>query len=194
MPGKLHEQRSLAGYSPWGHRVRKDGETNTKGIIGRVLGWEKRGLQTCFLFICCFLSSKSWHPVHLPKSVSKSVSQDLITAGTISYQNKLPWQSMKMLLFTRSSSHSPNNEKKIKCSEELSDNKMLVKAIWAVSYLIRDSEAPSRIVAAHIFHLPPLPKETYFSKNGALASRCTTVLVYRVSQAKCNCFVLTFLL
>ena len=72
---------------------------------------------------------------------------------------------MKILLFTHSSSHSPNNEKKIKCFEELNNNKMLVKAIWAVSYLIRDSEVPSRIVVAHILNLPPLPKEDLFLKE-----------------------------
>ena len=177
-----------------GHRARKDRKTNTKGVTGRMLGWEKGCLQTCFLFICCFLSSKSWHPVHFSKSVSKSISQDLITAGTLSYQNKFPLQSMNILLFTRSSSHSPNNEKNIKCSEELSNNKMLVKAIWAVSYLIRDSEVPSRIVAAHILHLPPLPKEDLFLKEWdpcIIIHYCPT---YHVSKAKCNCFFLTFLL
>ena len=30
-PGEFHGQRSLAGYSPWGHRVRHDLATNTSG-------------------------------------------------------------------------------------------------------------------------------------------------------------------
>ena len=32
LPGKSHGQRSLAGYSPWGHRVRHD-RTHTQTFI-----------------------------------------------------------------------------------------------------------------------------------------------------------------
>ena len=36
-PGESHGQRNLVGYSPWGHRVRHDWETNTReeGICER---------------------------------------------------------------------------------------------------------------------------------------------------------------
>ena len=30
LPGEFHEQRSLVGYSPWGHRVRHNWATNTR--------------------------------------------------------------------------------------------------------------------------------------------------------------------
>ena len=33
MPGESHGQRNLAGYSPWGHRVRRDWVTNTFTLL-----------------------------------------------------------------------------------------------------------------------------------------------------------------
>ena len=37
LPGESHGQRSLAGYSPWGHRVRHDWATNT--VLCQALVW-----------------------------------------------------------------------------------------------------------------------------------------------------------
>ena len=32
LPGEFHGQRSLAGYSPWGHSIRHDRASNTHSI------------------------------------------------------------------------------------------------------------------------------------------------------------------
>ena len=38
LPGKSHRQRSLVGYSPWGHRVGHDWVTNTHNEGSEILG------------------------------------------------------------------------------------------------------------------------------------------------------------
>ena len=60
LPGEFHRERSLAGHSPWGHRVRQDWVTNTStfqrrgnsshqvcdtgaGKVGRELGAKPHG-------------------------------------------------------------------------------------------------------------------------------------------------------
>ena len=43
LPGKSHGQRSLAGYSPWGHRVGHDLATK----------WQQK--HSCFTVLCYFL-------------------------------------------------------------------------------------------------------------------------------------------
>ena len=43
LPGKLHEQRSLVGYSPWGHkRVRQDLATKQQQQL--FSSWEPHGV------------------------------------------------------------------------------------------------------------------------------------------------------
>ena len=43
LAGKFHGQRSLVGYSPWGHRVRHDLETNNSMTWLSVIGhWVMR--------------------------------------------------------------------------------------------------------------------------------------------------------
>lgn len=114
-------------------------------------------------------TSDLWHTVPFPRAVSRSITEALITVSTTSYQNKLPLQSMKILLFT-DSSDSLTSDWKTKHHKELSNNKRRLKVIWAASYLIRGSEVPSfpeQLLNTFCVYLPPCQKkgEDYFSKS-----------------------------
>ena len=51
LPGESHGPRSLADYSPWGHRVRHDWATNVKTSLDPLstnLLWSRRYFPCCF--------------------------------------------------------------------------------------------------------------------------------------------------
>ena len=58
LPGKFHGQRSLVGYSPWGHRIRHDWASSHS------LSPSLLCPDVCSLFLCLYScpQRRQWHP------------------------------------------------------------------------------------------------------------------------------------
>ena len=101
LPGEFNGQRSLAGYSPWRHRVRHDWATNTFRRLLRLL-WVRRLLLTvdmqgldlghtvevewAGLFDCVWEMKEKWNPSHFCKGlyelmISRKLRGDQVWVG-----------------------------------------------------------------------------------------------------------------
>ena len=64
LPGKFHRQRSLAGYSPWGHR-----ESDTTEQLSRPQEMSSQLCQSAFFSLLWTSSVKLWIPMSFNKRI-----------------------------------------------------------------------------------------------------------------------------